>query len=142
MYSEGEDKYLKDIDCINIVKSIRELKAITRILLNQHQRQLLAFERNNVLLSNEATDKHEADYIQNKVPFEHVKPEDKSAYWKQVTKFVEEYAEKDLSTLDAKIIEEIIHEGRSFENIQSYLACYPLVSVQNQASITPKPVMR
>ena len=80
MYSEGEDKYLKDINCINIVKSIRELKAITRMLLNQHQIQLLAFERKNVLLSSEATDKHEADYIQNKVPFEHAKPEDKSAY--------------------------------------------------------------
>ena len=80
MYSEGEDKYLKDIDCINIVRSIRELKAITRMLLNQHQRQLVAFERKNVLLSSEATDKHEADYIQNKVPFEHAKPEDKSTY--------------------------------------------------------------
>ena len=27
MYSEGEDRYLKDLDWVSIVKSIRELKA-------------------------------------------------------------------------------------------------------------------
>ena len=30
---------------VNIVKFIRELKALIRIMLNQHQRQILEFER-------------------------------------------------------------------------------------------------
>ena len=80
MYSEGEDKYLKDLDCVSIVKSIRELRAMTRILLNQHQRQLLAFERKSVLPSSKAIEKQEAEFIQNKVPFENANPEDKSDY--------------------------------------------------------------
>ena len=83
MYSEGEDRYLKDLDWVNIVKSIRELKALTRILLNQNQREILAFERESVLPSCKALEKIEAEFIQNKVPFEY------AGYLKQ-----EEYIER------------------------------------------------
>ena len=48
MYSEGEHKYLQDLDCVNIVKSIRQLKALMRIMLTQQQQQLIAFEREKV----------------------------------------------------------------------------------------------
>ena len=70
MYSEGEDRYLKDLDCVNIVKSIRELKALTRVILSQQQRQLLTFERENVLPSSTTLEKEEAEFIQNKIPLQ------------------------------------------------------------------------
>ena len=70
MYIEGEDKYLKDLDCVSIVKSIRELKAMARILLNEQQRQLLTFERESILPSSKLTELQESKFIQNKVPFE------------------------------------------------------------------------
>ena len=64
MYSEGEDRYLKDLDCVNIVKLIRELKALTRVILSQQQRQLLAFERESVLPSNKVLETQEHEFIQ------------------------------------------------------------------------------
>ena len=70
MYSEGESRYLKDLDCVNIVKSIRELKALTRVILSHQQRQLLAFERENVLPSSKTLEKQEAEFIQNKIPLQ------------------------------------------------------------------------
>ena len=73
MYSEGEDKYLKDLDWVSIVKSIRELKALIRIILNQQQRQILEFERESVLPSNKLLEQQEREFIQNKVPFEYIK---------------------------------------------------------------------
>ena len=48
MFSKGEHKYLQDLDCVNIVKSIRELKALMRIMLTQQQQQLISFEREKV----------------------------------------------------------------------------------------------
>ena len=49
MYWEGEDAYLKDLDWVNIVKSLREFRALSRIILSHHQRQILAFESESVL---------------------------------------------------------------------------------------------
>ena len=45
MYSEGEHRYLKDLDWVNIVKSIRELKALSRVILNKYQQEILSFEK-------------------------------------------------------------------------------------------------
>ena len=110
MYSEGEDRYLKDLDCVNIVKSIRELKALTRILLNQHQREILAFERESVLPSSKILEEQEAEFIQNKVPFEYdgySKQEDFSAH---LHKLINKFQARSLSNLDIKIINEITNE--------------------------------
>ena len=65
MFIEGEDRYLKDLDCVNIVKSIRELKALARIILNQQQIQLLSFERNSVLPSNVTLEIQDSNYNYN-----------------------------------------------------------------------------
>ena len=70
MYSEGEDHYLKDLDWVNIVKSMRELKALSRIILNQHQRQILAFQNENVIPRSNALKSREKEFLETKVPFE------------------------------------------------------------------------
>ena len=88
MYSEGEDRYLKDLDCVNIVKSIRELKALTRILLNQHQREILAFERESVLPSSKVLEEQEAEFIQNKVPFEYDGYSKQEEYFENVGRLI------------------------------------------------------
>ena len=75
MYSEGEDRYLKDLDCVNIVKLIRELKALTRVILSQQQRQLLAFERESVLPSNKVLETQEHEFIQKKCHLNTTHPE-------------------------------------------------------------------
>ena len=69
MYSEGEDRYLKDLDWVNIVKTIRELKALSRVILNQQQVQLLAFERNSMLPSSKTLKKLEENSLQNHVTY-------------------------------------------------------------------------
>ena len=69
MYSEGEDRYLKDLDWVNIVKTIRELKALSRIILNQQQVQLLAFERDSILPSSKTLKMLEENSLQNHVTY-------------------------------------------------------------------------
>ena len=69
MYSEGENRYLKDLDWVNIVKTIRELKALSRIILNQQQVQLLAFERDSILPSCKTLKMLEENSLQNHVTY-------------------------------------------------------------------------
>ena len=107
MYAEGEDRYLKDLDWVNMVKSIRELRALTRIILDQQQRQLLAFERESVLPSNKVFEIEETDFIQNKVPLEYEGSAEKDNYINNVNLYLNELTKRDLTNMDIKIMEEI-----------------------------------
>ena len=107
LYKEGEDKYLKDLDCVNIVKSIRELKALTRVILSQQQRQILAFERESVLPSSKYLEELDANQIQNKVPFEYENLIKQQKYNNELGKFIYEYSRAPLSQFDYKIMDEL-----------------------------------
>ena len=107
MYSEGEERYLKDLDCVTIVKAIRELRAMSRVILTQQQRQLLAFERESVLPINKELEGLKSEYIHNKVPFETVNNIGKAEYLINVDKFMHELECTELTNTDAKIIDEI-----------------------------------
>ena len=107
MYSEGEELYLKDLDCVTIVKAIRELKAMSRVILTQQQRQLLAFERESVLPTNKELEGLEAESIHNKVPFETMNNMERSEYLAHIDKFMHELECTELTKTDANIINEI-----------------------------------
>ena len=107
MYSEGEERYLKDLDCVTIVKAIRELKAMSRVILTQQQRQLLAFERESVLPTNKELEGLEAESIHKKVPFEKMSNMERSEYLVHVDKFIHELECTELTNTDANIINEI-----------------------------------
>ena len=113
MYFEGEDKYLQDLDCVNIVKAIRELKALSRVMLSQQQRQLLAFERESVLPSSNLVKQLEAEFVQNKVPFEYAESKNKAEYLDKVDKYLDEFKGQALTNMDIKIIDEIVNEDYS-----------------------------
>ena len=110
MYSEGENRYLKDLDCVNIVKTIRELKALSRIILNKYQVQLLAFERDSVLPSNKENELRELNCLHNQLVFENDRSIKNDEYSDKVGKFIEEFTTTSLSELDTKIIDEITCE--------------------------------
>ena len=132
MYSEGEDRYLQDLDCVNIVKAIRELKALSRVMLSQQQRQLLVFERESVLPSNNLVKQLEAEFVQNKVPFEYAESKNKAEYLDKVDKYLDEFKGQALTNMDIKIIDEIVNEDYSSKH--DYLE--PVS--HNQGEIMPK----
>ena len=110
IYSEGEDRYLKDLDWVNIVKTIRELKTLSRIVLNQHQIQLLAFERDSVLPSSKANELRESISLQRQVTFEYDKTIKHDEYSLKVKKFIDELEMNSLTELDSKLINEVTLE--------------------------------
>jgi len=45
----GEEKLFDELDCVNIIKAVRQLKILTHVLLNKNQKFLMKFQRNNVI---------------------------------------------------------------------------------------------
>ena len=107
MYLEGKDRYLKDLDWVSIVKSIRELKAMARVLLNVHQRQILSFERDSMLPSSKLMEEKELKSFINKVPFENEKVILQNDYMTEIDKFIKDYSTNQMSYLDNNIIKEL-----------------------------------
>ena len=68
-HQNAEERFHEELDCVQIIKSIRELKVLTKIILSQHQRQLLSFHKNNVI-SDQPTDKEEEAQLEHWMPFE------------------------------------------------------------------------
>ena len=112
MYSEGEHLYHKDLDWVNIVKSIRELRALTKIILNKQQIQLLAFEKDSILPSITTLEKKNERSLQNQLLLEGENSLKCEEYSEKVENFIGELRSEELSQLDLKIINEIIIEDK------------------------------
>ena len=89
MYIEGEEKYLKELDWVSIVKSIRELKALIRIILNNHQRQILAFERESIIPRDKLAEELESFHLHSKVPFDSANNAKQKKYYDEVSKIIQ-----------------------------------------------------
>ena len=108
MYLEGKDRFLKDLDWVSIVKSIRELKALMRVLLNDHQRQMLVFEKGSMLPTNKLLELKYHETFEYRVPFESESKVDEDAYIQDVNKFVSEYSANKTNNIDVtKILTEL-----------------------------------
>ena len=117
MYIDGENAYLNDLDWVKIVKSLRELRALSRVILNQNQLQILAFESKSVLPSNNVLKKQELDFIQEKVPFEYDARSAHSDYANQITKFIDQLPP--LAKIDSKILAEISYNSSYAPSVNS-----------------------
>jgi hypothetical protein len=49
LYSKGNEKLERELDVINIIKQIRQLRLMSQFLLTKEQRMLLKFQRKNVI---------------------------------------------------------------------------------------------
>jgi len=49
IYRKGEKKLQAELNCIQIIKGMRQLKLMTEVLLSQKQKMLLKFQRRNVI---------------------------------------------------------------------------------------------
>ena len=108
MYLEGKDRFLKDLDWVSIVKSIRELKALMRVLLNDHQRQMLVFEKDSMLPTNKLLELKYHETFEYRVPFESESKLDEDAYIQEVNRFVSEYSSNKTNNIDVtKILTEL-----------------------------------
>jgi len=66
-YQNAEERLTDELDWVSIIKSIRELKVFATLILDQQQRQLLAFSKYNVV-TDEPNAKRDSEFLENWVP--------------------------------------------------------------------------
>jgi hypothetical protein len=48
-FEVGEEKLYDELDCVNMIKSMRQLRIMTQILLTKNQKFMIKFQRNNII---------------------------------------------------------------------------------------------
>jgi len=66
-YQNAEERLSDELDWVSIIKSIRELKVFATLILDQQQRQLLAFSKYNIV-TDEPNTKRDSEFLENWVP--------------------------------------------------------------------------
>jgi len=64
LYKKGEEKILRELDCVNIMTKLRQLDLLTSLFLNPKQRFLLNFQKKNLIkahYSNESSQSSEEE---------------------------------------------------------------------------------
>lgn len=51
LYRKGERKLMEELDVISLLRSMRQIKLLTQVMLNQKQQLLLRFQRRNIIES-------------------------------------------------------------------------------------------
>ncbi len=66
LYKKGNNKLERELDIVNLVRSIRQLRLMASVLLGPTERMLLKFQRKNVIESTSSssdTDHHKYDTV-------------------------------------------------------------------------------
>jgi len=57
IYKKGEEKIMKELDCINIMTKLRQLDVLSHLILTAKQRYLLNFQKKNIIKEDYHRDK-------------------------------------------------------------------------------------
>ena len=110
-HDNAEQRLHEELDCVKIIKAIRELKMVTKLILSQHQRQLLAFNSFNVI-SDQPNAQPDEEQLEDWMPFAKSDELRRATYQQKVEDIVEYWEEGDITEIDRKLINEITN-GKS-----------------------------
>ncbi|CDW79542.1 UNKNOWN [Stylonychia lemnae] len=105
IFKKGQDKLLEELDIVSILKSMRQVKLLTQVLLNQRQNMILKFQRKNLIetsSSSEDSDNNK-NYYTSKL-MESKNPMIRLVIFGKLKKMVQSYKNQKLKELDKRLL--------------------------------------
>ncbi|CDW82856.1 UNKNOWN [Stylonychia lemnae] len=119
LYRKGERKVAEELDCIQMIKMIRQMKLLTYVLLTKKQKLLLKFQRRNVLdydtQSSSDSDKEKLDAFKM---LQHKNHNIQKLFTIKLKDTIQSYEAKDLNEIDKKLLRGL-HEKYRFDYEES-----------------------
>ncbi|CAI2387803.1 unnamed protein product [Moneuplotes crassus] len=116
-YEIGQEKLLEELDCVTIIKSVRQLKLLTLVLLTKSQKFMMKFQRNNVIDSSSSGTSDEGQMniislMEKSQNIQHSKLVDK-----KINKAITRFKNKKLQEVDQRIVSGIVKKRFSDSDI-------------------------
>ncbi|CDW90345.1 UNKNOWN [Stylonychia lemnae] len=127
IFSKGTNKLMNELDCITLLKSLRMMKLITQVFLNQNQKLILRFQRKNVIGSDSSSSDSDQNDQDNLRLLESKNIIIKSTIKNKIKTAVEQYASlEEFKEIDKRILRGIFQrklrdqtkEQKAIENIK------------------------
>jgi len=106
-HKNASKKLAEEMDCVSIVKSIRELKILTKLILDQNQRQLLDFSRESIIPDYKPPEKDKRQ-LENWMPYRNSENYRFFAYESKVNTFMKKWKWRDDSEINLQLVNEVL----------------------------------
>ncbi|CAI2384546.1 unnamed protein product [Moneuplotes crassus] len=143
-YSKGQDKYAHEFDAVRFCKSMRNLQALVRSLLDDSEKYIIKHQRSNVLTFDESGDDTDIQEDNDKkTPKLFANLVNKMLYRIKINKFINDYMNEEWTEQDYKLVSGVFSK-KSLKNNQietmmdqnhSRRPCLTVASMQS----SPKP---
>ncbi|CAI2383865.1 unnamed protein product [Moneuplotes crassus] len=110
-FKNGSMKLKEELDCISVIKSIRQLKVISRILLSRQHNFFMRFNQKNVI--NSSSDSSDEEF---QLGAKQTLVEGTEKMNNKIEKLVELYRRKEMNEIEKKILKGVIQENMSDGN--------------------------
>lgn len=115
-FEVGQEKLLDELDWVTLIKSIRNLKILTQLLLKKRQKFLIKFQRNNIIDSSSSGTSDEGQMnIVNLMKSKNKKYTD--IIDRKVKQVIDEFHSTSLKDTDLRVIKGVIKKRFSDEEI-------------------------
>ena len=115
-YKNGVEKYHLELDCVEIVKSLRQIKAWVKTVLNEHQQALTLFHRDSVVscekplsyrILTKIVDREILNRHLDRIPTLRDSKEEIQKYEQAVERFMGDFALQELKDEDYRIMKTV-----------------------------------
>lgn len=122
LFEKGIELLPKDLDAINLIKSLKTLKVLTKVVLTKQQRFLLKFQKKAVLDSESSgTDSDDNDYDVIRLS-KYKKPVAKDYCYNSIKQAVDEVADDSLQDVDKRLLNGIFQLKKKKKALQSVIS--------------------
>ncbi|TNV85532.1 hypothetical protein FGO68_gene3405 [Halteria grandinella] len=105
LFKKGEHKLKQELDMISLLKSMRQIKLLTQVILNQRQKMLLRFQRKNIIeTSSSSCDSDFNNRVDAASLMEHQNPIVRLTIFGRIKRMVNTYREHRLRTFDKRLV--------------------------------------
>ncbi|CAI2386528.1 unnamed protein product [Moneuplotes crassus] len=115
-FTIGKHKLTQELDCITLIKTIKQLKILTQVLLTKEQKFLIKYQRQNIINSASSDSSDEVQKGQPRrnhvqmVGMERVRKQSVEGF--KISKVIEELKRKRLDDVDIRIIKGIFKDKK------------------------------
>ncbi len=104
LFAKAEDKFMKELDAIRIVKTLRKFKMLAQAMLSQKHRIVLKFQRQNLIeTSSSSSDSDDNNYDSLRL-MENPNPLIKLVMFGKLKKMIKGFTGKTLEPLERNLI--------------------------------------
>ncbi|CAI2387840.1 unnamed protein product [Moneuplotes crassus] len=114
-FNVGKDKLARELDCVTLIKAIKQLKILTQVLLSREQKFLIKYQRQNIIPSaSSGSSDDEKNVIQEnkngKKGYDGYQSRNHSKEHEDITQIIQAFRNKDLDDVDLRIINGIFRK--------------------------------